>query len=94
MNAKAFHIKDASDSKVKAAFDKPFNDSKEKATSDNADINANGKVIDTYSLFGNNCTTKSSDALKDGGSSIFDVDGFLYDYDEDFTIARWRGYVS
>jgi len=86
MQAKAFQIKDASDSKVKAAFDEQFNASEEKPTSDNADINANGKVIDTYSLFGNNCTTKSSDAVKDGGSTIFDVDGIIYDYDEDFTI--------
>ncbi|MGC3979157.1 MAG: RHS repeat-associated core domain-containing protein [Paludibacteraceae bacterium] len=86
MNAKFFRVKDANDDKTKANLENQYNSSSETPTSDSRDINSNGRVIDTYSLFGNNCTTKSCDAVKDGGSNIFDVDGVLYDYDEDFTI--------
>ena len=88
MNAKFFRIKDANDNKVKASLDNQYNSSSVKPTSDSKDINSNGRVIDTYSLFGNNCTTKSCDAIKDGGSNIFDVNGILYNYDEDFTMPR------
>ena len=86
MKAEAFLIKDASDAKVRKYFDDQYSASNTIPTSDNKDINRNGKVVDTYSLFGNNCTTKSCDAVKYSGSKIFDVDGLIFDYDEDFTI--------
>ena len=56
------------------------------ADSDNKNIRENGKVVDTYSLYGNNCTTKSCDALKYAKSKIFNIDGLFFDYDEDYTI--------
>ena len=86
MKAEAFLIKDASDAKVRKYFDDQYSASNTIPTFDNKDINRNGKVVDTYSLFGNNCTTKSCDAVKYSGSKIFDVDGLIFDYDEDFTI--------
>ena len=88
MNAEAFQIKDANDANVRKYFDDQYNSSSQKPTSNDANINANGKVVDKYVLFGNNCTTKSCDAVKYGGSKIFDVEGWLYDYDEDFTIPK------
>ena len=86
MKAEAFQIKDASDAKVRKYFDNQYNSSNQNPTTNDASINANGKVVDTYVLFGNNCTTKSCDAIKYGGSKVFDVEGLIFDYDEDFTI--------
>jgi len=44
---------------------------------DNKIINENGRVVNTYSLFGNNCTTTSCDALKAGGSNVWLVEEYL-----------------
>ena len=49
-------------------------------------IKDHGRVVDTYDLTGNNCTTKIVDALKYSGSNIFDTSMFGIDYEEDFTI--------
>ena len=86
MNAKAYKIKDANDSKVREFFDQSYNASTKHPNTQKSDINTYGRVIDKYVLFGNNCTTKSCDALKYGSSNIFTFNGNLYDYDEDFTI--------
>ena len=95
MNAKAFEIKDANQNKVQQYMDNLYNGSSKKPESDNKIINENGRVVNTYSLFGNNCTTTSCDALKAGGSNVFEVNGLFYNYDEDFTIpSSLQNYLS
>ena len=86
MNAKAYQIHDVNDRMVRDYFDQAYNASSVYADSDNKNIRENGKVVDTYSLYGNNCTTKSCDALKYAKSKIFNIDGLFFDYDEDYTI--------
>ncbi|MCT6870194.1 MAG: hypothetical protein M3Z80_09645, partial [Apibacter sp.] len=60
-----------------------------KSTSDS--VKEYGRVIDDYDLTGNNCTTKTCDALKEAGTNIFNFDAYLfnkkmYSYKEYFTI--------
>ena len=87
MEANIYQINDANDDLVKKYFDSKFDDiSTKQPNSSSPKIKENGRVVDTYSLFGNNCTTISCDAVKYSGSSIFDVEGLFFDYDEDFTI--------
>ena len=45
-----------------------------------------GRVIDTYDLTGNNCTTHSVKAIRAAGSSVFQVQLLGIQYTEDFTI--------
>ena len=86
MEAKAFQIKDASDSKVRNYFDSKYNVSSTGPDTNNPNVKKYGKVIDEYNLLNNNCTTMSSDAIKAGGSTVFDVKGTFSNYDEDFVI--------
>ena len=86
MEAKAFQIKDASDSKVRNYFDSKYNVSSTRPDTNKPNIKKYGKVIDEYNLFNNNCTTMSSDAIKAGGSTVFDAKGIFSNYDEDFVI--------
>ena len=55
-------------------------------TTDDKNVNQYGRIVNTYSLFWNNCTTTTSEALKSGGTGIFKVDGIFSSYREDFTI--------
>ena len=85
-SANGYKIKDVNDSKVREFFDQSYNASTEHPNTQKSDIDTYGRVIDKYVLFGNNCTTKSCDAIKYGSSNIFTINGNFYDYDEDFTI--------
>jgi len=83
---KVFEVSGVKDNDVKSTLDTKYNSSTAVPDSKSGDIREYGHVIDTYSLFGNNCTTTSCDALKDAGADIFNIETPLYSYDEDFTI--------
>jgi RHS repeat-associated protein len=86
MNVKAFEVMDANQVQVKGHLDNLYNSSAVHPTTDDKNVNEYGHIVNTYTLFGNNCTTTSSDALKSGGTGIFKVDGIFSNYQEDFTI--------
>jgi RHS repeat-associated protein len=83
---KVFEVSGIKDHDVRTSMNDKYNSSTEVPDTKNLNIKKFGRVVDTYSLFGNNCTTTSCDALKYAGTDIFNVDGLFYDYDEDFTI--------
>ncbi len=85
MEANAYIVSDANDSQICHFFDSQFNSSTELPQSGKHDIDTYGKIVDKYYLFGNNCTTKSCNAIKSSGSQIFNDQGIL-GYDEDFVI--------
>lgn len=75
MEAEAFQIDDADETKVQTFMDAMYNASTESPNTGDADIDTYGKVVDTYNLFGNNCTTKSCNATKAGESTVFSDNG-------------------
>jgi len=86
-NAKAFEVKGANEQKTKEYYDKIFNSApklKESEVTEFEDKNIYGtpnqaRVIDTYKLLGNNCTTKVIEAvnqsIKNADNKIPDVKG-------------------
>lgn len=93
LDCKVYQIKDVKEDDLIEIFDKIWNSSTEKpdnkSTSDS--VKEYGRVIDDYDLTGNNCTTKTCDALKEAGTNIFNFDAYLfnkkmYSYKEYFTI--------
>jgi hypothetical protein len=83
MKAKSYQITDASDSKVQEHFDKTMASGRkltsEEAKSYDANKNKygtseNARVVDQYDLFNNNCTTKSIEGAKAGGTNADFVD--------------------
>jgi RHS repeat-associated protein len=64
-----FEITDTDEGKVKDYFEEKFNSSDEKPTTGKYANSDDARVIDEYSLFGNNCTTISCDAIEEGGST-------------------------
>ncbi|NOI58890.1 hypothetical protein [Vibrio coralliilyticus] len=86
-NAKVFKIIDANASKVFEELDKHWSSSEKTVDSQARELVAkHGRVIDSYSLLGNNCTTKIVDALKVSGSKVFDSSLFGVEFEEDFII--------
>lgn len=77
MGAKFYKVGDVSPNKVKAVVD-----SKYIAGQSSSEEGVEGKVVDDYNLFSSNCTTKSSDWLKESGTQIFQENG----YEESFVI--------
>ncbi len=77
MDAKAYEIKDVSDSKIQSVMDKIYNNSTTKPKTGNEDVDNYGKVIDNYNLFDNNCTTSTIDGVTKGGSNVFKDDSFV-----------------
>jgi hypothetical protein len=88
-NASVFYIYSASEDKMYEYFDKVWGASSELPDNPNSGelTKKYGKVIDTYDISGNNCTTKVVYALKNTGSKIFQQEmlGFI-DYEENFAI--------
>jgi hypothetical protein len=69
-DAKAFEIKNADGGKVKAYFDGQFNSTDKKPSQGSFKDSESARVIDTYNLSGNNCTTKSCEAVRAGGFGV------------------------
>ena len=85
LEAKAFEVSGVIDSDIAAQLDYKWRNGTT-PTTDNEKIKKYGKVIDTYDLTGNNCTTVSCDAIKAGNSDLFKGSLFGISYDEDFAI--------
>ena len=67
-NAYAFEINGVDESDVRWWFDILYYSKGERSSSDKLKDVTNAKVIDLYDLLSNNCTTKTIDALRAGGS--------------------------
>ena len=89
MGASVYKVLDVDESSTLSIFNALWDSSNihpdEKHT--NSDIKEDGRVIDSYNLVVNNCTTTSVEGLKKAGTGIFDVKilGSL-GYSEDFAI--------
>jgi len=64
MGASIYEIKNGSDEKIDAHFNDMFESSDQKPSTGKYQNADNAKVVDTYDLFDNNCTTKSVEAVK------------------------------
>lgn len=84
--ARTYEITNGNDEKIDAHFNEMFNSSDVKPSEGKYENTDNAKVIDTYDLWDNNCTTKSVEAVKIGtdgkldlnSSSPSDIDTKLY----------------
>ena len=74
--AKVYEITNANDDKVNAFFNELFNASEIHPSKGKYKNNENAKVIDTYDLWNNNCTTKSIEAINMGTEGDFDIESF------------------
>ena len=74
--AKVYEITNANDDKVNAFFYELFNASEIHPSKGKYKNNENAKVIDTYDLWNNNCTTKSIEAINMGTEGDFDIESF------------------
>ena len=79
LKATAYIIKDANETKVKEHADKIFESGRNLTTTEANSYDKNqkkygtssdAKVVDQYSLLGNNCTTKSIESVKAGDTSL------------------------
>ena len=79
MKAKAYELKDASDEKLMAHNDKAMVGGRKLTDSEASKYDSNpnkygtsadASVVDQYDLLGNNCTTKTIEAAKAGGTSV------------------------
>ncbi len=88
VEAKVFKVLDCNASIVEEYFNNLWNGSHDYPNSDRATPTTKmfGKVIDTYDLSGNNCTTHSVDAIKASGSKLFNNKKLGVNYSEDFMI--------
>ncbi|MDO9184692.1 MAG: RHS repeat-associated core domain-containing protein [Bacteroidia bacterium] len=84
MEAKAFQVDDADEKAVQNFMDAQYFGSSESPNTGDEDIDKYGKIIDSYNLFGNNCTTISCDATKAGGADVFNYNGG----EQDFAIPK------
>ena len=71
--AKAYEFSKADDKKVAEYFDKQFNASNKIPTIGDYKDNPNARIVDTYDLFNNNCTTKSIEGIKEGSNGAVDI---------------------
>lgn len=81
MDAKFFKVGDVSAANIKDLIDGVYNGGKA-----SKDKDAEGKVIDQYSLFSSNCSTHSCDWLIGAGTEIFNESTLGIEYQEDFVI--------
>ncbi len=68
-----YDIKDGSDKKIDSFFSNIFESSDKKPTEGAYKDADNARVVDTYDLLGNNCTTKSVEAVKVGTDGKLDL---------------------
>ena len=71
--ARTYEITDGSDEKVDAYFNEIFYSSDAKPSIGKYKNADNAKVVDTYDLWNNNCTTKSVEAVKVGTDGKLDL---------------------
>lgn len=72
--ANIYEITNGSDAKIDEYFNKMFESSDKKPSGDGKYANAeNARVVDTYDLFENNCTTKTVEAAKVGTDGKLDL---------------------
>jgi RHS repeat-associated protein len=71
--ARAYEFSNADDDKVAEYFEEQFNASDKVPTTGSYKDDPNARVVDTYDLFENNCTTKSIEAIKVGSDGVVDV---------------------
>ena len=71
--ARTYEITNGNDEKIDAHFDEMFNSSDVKPSEGKYENTDNAKVIDTYDLWDNNCTTKSVEAVKVGTDGKLDL---------------------
>ncbi|MBP3141584.1 hypothetical protein ACTFQF_10660 [Aliivibrio fischeri] len=91
-NVKVFQITDAMKMQVFEELNNSWELSDELPDSTKSQFTLkNGRVIDSYDLFENNCTTKIVDALKASGSKVFDSSFLGVKFEEDFSIPRSLG---
>ena len=88
VEAKVFKVLDSDPNLVEKHFNVMWEKSTNIPDSDRATPTTKmfGKVIDTYDLSGNNCTTHSVNAIKVSGSTLFDDNILGVEYSEDFMI--------
>jgi RHS repeat-associated protein len=105
LNARAFEIKDANEKAVIDYYEGIFNDSRKLSKKEAEKYDGNSKkfgtsedarVVDSYKLTTNNCTTKSCEAVEAGGSDVFydEPDSSFSPYNPDGTqTVHQIGYV-
>ncbi|SHJ61743.1 RHS repeat domain-containing protein [Bacteroides stercorirosoris] len=71
--ARTYEITNGNDEKIDAHFNEMFNSSDVKPSEGKYENTDNAKVIDTYDLWDNNCTTKSVEAVKIGTDGKLDL---------------------
>jgi hypothetical protein len=64
MGASIYEIKNGSDEKIDTHFNDMFESSDQKPSAGKYQESDNARVVDTYDLLDNNCTTKSAEAVK------------------------------
>ena len=74
-NARVYEFTSGSDQKVMEYFDNLFNSSDKIPTEGSYKDNPNARVIDEYSLFSNNCVTKSIEGIRKGVDNEYRYDG-------------------
>lgn len=86
MGARVFKILDADRELTTHYLDTVYLSGNRSPKTNRPDSSRYGRVIDTYDLTGNNCTTHSVKAILAAGSSVFQSQRFGIQYSEDFTI--------
>ncbi|HFK2927231.1 TPA: hypothetical protein ACGY8I_004477 [Aeromonas hydrophila] len=86
MGARVFKILDADRELTTHYLDTVYLSGNRSPKTNRPDSSRYGRVIDTYDLTGNNCTTHSVKAILAAGSSVFQSQRFGTQYSEDFTI--------
>ncbi|HAT2580528.1 TPA: PAAR domain-containing protein [Aeromonas hydrophila] len=86
MGAKVFKILDADRDVAEHYLNMVYLSGSRSPKTNRQDSSRYGRVIDTYDLTGNNCTTHSVKALHAAGSAVFKVQRLGVQYTEDFTI--------
>lgn len=72
--ARIYEITSGSDDKIDSHFKKMFDSSDNKPSAGKYKNANNAKVVDTYDLWNNNCTTKSAEAIEVGTDGSFVLD--------------------
>ncbi|MDR0834670.1 MAG: RHS repeat-associated core domain-containing protein, partial [Candidatus Symbiothrix sp.] len=74
MGASIYEIKNGNDEKINTHFNNMFESSDQKPSGDKKYANAdNARVVDQYDLLDNNCTTKTTEAVKVGTDGKVDL---------------------
>jgi RHS repeat-associated protein len=71
--AAIYEVKNGSDEKIDAHFNNMFESSDQKPSEGKYQNKNNAKVVDTYDLLDNNCTTKTTEAIKVGTDGKLDL---------------------